>query len=503
MVRLEEELTKEWEMEKKEEGRECSMLACKKKGGVRAGVRPQEWARCLVLAVARFQKVEDLAGRVKVRKCMKKVDAPARMRIMEGECLGVERVEEWETELKKNEVWYELKGVVRHLGRSLEEGHYVVCVREGQSLVEWSDDEWTKVGQWPQDGCLFLYERVRERQGGEEGDEKGRVDEERKGGDGGGQDGKGHGPVIGSTDLEEVEDGIMCGRCRGSTEEGGSKVGGSERKTGGVEPEEDGEPPDEVWKDTREQSGGKVEQGEGERRVEGSSRSESTTCSTQYRIWMRDLVSRDLGLEEQGREEVEFRCQGTVIAKGYRRIVFGSHGPNVEFDRRQVMRRRWRQERVKNRETCYYQELFLWPRGKGPMLYEQVREVRQWCPPKNLPSRWSRVEWIREPYADYRPGRFYLSVDWLRTEGRNARWVGDGVREIARPQTGEWGQCIDVVLKAGQEEVRDVEHEGMQEDGGGGEWRYAESQQRTEVGDEVEEGTMEETVVPWAQRPKE
>ena len=55
---------------------------------------------------------------------------------------------------------------------------------------------------------------------------------------------------------------------------------------------------------------------------------------------MPEKVAETLGLPEKGNDSTKTNSscnKGTHIATGYRRIVYGDHGPYVEFDKSQIV----------------------------------------------------------------------------------------------------------------------------------------------------------------------
>ena len=82
-----------------------------------------------------------------------------------------------------------------------------------------------------------------------------------------------------------------------------------------------------------------------------------------------------------------------VIAVGYRRVLYGDHGPDIEFTKSQI---HW--------------ESF--PVIKPDMAYEQRKTVRD--KPNPPPHPWSaNHNQVETGYADYQPGYVYVSADCL------------------------------------------------------------------------------------------
>jgi len=108
-------------------------------------------------------------------------------------------------------------------------------------------------------------------------------------------------------------------------------------------------------------------------------------------------------LKEGGDASMLFHSRnGTLLARGYARVVYGDHGPYVEMFRDQVEWAAWELERS---DIGYYNK--WWTKdGTRVMLYEQRKTVADLPnPPAGKRShRGNR----KEGYADYRIGRLYL-----------------------------------------------------------------------------------------------
>lgn len=130
-----------------------------------------------------------------------------------------------------------------------------------------------------------------------------------------------------------------------------------------------------------------------------------TTATYPNRVRDRLAVEARLGLTEKGNETTQFKTvNGTLFAVGYVRVVFGDHGPYLEFERRHI-RVVLKQKFGKPLPADAYYEWLEPVDGSGVKVYDQRRDV------KNLPNppaggfRGNRVE----GYADYRPGFIYVS----------------------------------------------------------------------------------------------
>lgn len=130
--------------------------------------------------------------------------------------------------------------------------------------------------------------------------------------------------------------------------------------------------------------------------------SKSTTLDLPNRLADKANVESKLGLPEDG---ASFSGQiqtpnGNLIASGYARIVYGDHGPYIEFAANQVSLTDWDIRR--KGETSWYDEARL----DGVMLYLQKKTVATL---PNPPAGPNSVRNNRpEGYADYKPGMIYV-----------------------------------------------------------------------------------------------
>ena len=99
-----------------------------------------------------------------------------------------------------------------------------------------------------------------------------------------------------------------------------------------------------------------------------------------------------------------------VIAVGYRRVLYGDHGPYIEFTKSQI---HWESFPVIKPDKplhAYYDERFT--EDLHVMAYEQRKTVRD--KPNPPPRPWSaNHNQVETGYADYQPGYVYVSADCL------------------------------------------------------------------------------------------
>jgi hypothetical protein len=153
---------------------------------------------------------------------------------------------------------------------------------------------------------------------------------------------------------------------------------------------------------------------------------------------LRDLwrVQRQLHLSEVGDDTTVFQervmphmnyanCPPVVIAVGYERIVYGDHGPYIEFASSHICWKAWPHYFDKRKYNSYFNEYYtkashsLWeakwncwdpnPMKGVLLLYAQSRPVtdRPWAPGAGSDPHAGRPA----GYADYRTGYYYAAAD--------------------------------------------------------------------------------------------
>lgn len=123
------------------------------------------------------------------------------------------------------------------------------------------------------------------------------------------------------------------------------------------------------------------------------------------RVRDKEDVERILGTPEFPEDDIyEFYTKsGTHIATGYTRIVYGDHGPYIEFEKSMIHSDNFTYRR--KCEYAYYDEMYSKDSSRT-MLYVQRRTV------VNLPNPPSGPKSFRgnrlEGYADYKAGMVYV-----------------------------------------------------------------------------------------------
>lgn len=109
---------------------------------------------------------------------------------------------------------------------------------------------------------------------------------------------------------------------------------------------------------------------------------------------------------------------GTLFAVGYHRIVYGDHGPYVEFEASDIVLPLYNRFPGEQKPDIYY--IWQYPQDhRGVKVYFQLKDVHD-IP--NAPRRedGKRSNFNRaEGYADYKPGYYYVAPG----EFRSKKWT--------------------------------------------------------------------------------
>jgi len=128
-----------------------------------------------------------------------------------------------------------------------------------------------------------------------------------------------------------------------------------------------------------------------------------TTAIYENRIRDKKELFAEIPLTEEGDAQTLFLTnKDNLLCTGYERIVFGDHGPYIEFSIYQVNFDNWFSERI---GVGYYDKFY--PRDETRILmYAQRRTVEKLPnPPKGKRSFFGKR---MEGYADYKVGMFYI-----------------------------------------------------------------------------------------------
>jgi len=140
-----------------------------------------------------------------------------------------------------------------------------------------------------------------------------------------------------------------------------------------------------------------------------------TTAIYPNRIEDKEILKRFMSLPEEGSKDIELWIpSGPLFSRGYTRIVYGDHGPYIEFDAHNILLKLVSKfgndiSTLPDPESCKLYFFWMYPEGyKRIKVYWQIKPVsdKPNAPRREdeKPSCFGRVE----GYADYKRGMYYV-----------------------------------------------------------------------------------------------
>ena len=137
-----------------------------------------------------------------------------------------------------------------------------------------------------------------------------------------------------------------------------------------------------------------------------------STATYPNRMKDKDDLEKFKGFSEEGSKDIDIytapnkKGDSFRICRGYRRVIYGDHGPYLELDKDDV---EWEKFRVVRKQSHAYYDLAYTAQGNAK-LYIQKRGVKH----KPNPPPDGRLRTVRnncrEGYADYQPGCIYIDA---------------------------------------------------------------------------------------------
>jgi len=140
-----------------------------------------------------------------------------------------------------------------------------------------------------------------------------------------------------------------------------------------------------------------------------------TTAIYENRLSDKMQVESSLGLSEEGNQTTEFYNNGLLLFQGYERIVYGDHGPYIEFSLQNI------RCKLKSKFNNYvdfnnlpgddFKYYYYWLQ---PVDSQEIKVYLQIKTVHNLPNAPKRDDGKKscfnraEGYADYKRGYFYV-----------------------------------------------------------------------------------------------
>lgn len=140
-----------------------------------------------------------------------------------------------------------------------------------------------------------------------------------------------------------------------------------------------------------------------------------TTAIYPNRLEDKEILERFMDLPESGSDSIELSIpSGPTFSKGYQRIVYGDHGPYIEFTRENIVLQLLTKTNkpatfLPSADKCVFYYIWMYPEGyKRIKVYWQIKPVTD-KPNAPLredgkPSCFGRLE----GYADYKRGFYYV-----------------------------------------------------------------------------------------------
>ena len=150
-----------------------------------------------------------------------------------------------------------------------------------------------------------------------------------------------------------------------------------------------------------------------------------TTAIYQNRIRDKEVLERFMQLPEEGSEDIELWIpSGPLFSRGYERIVYGDHGPYIEYRRGQILMNLVSKKGIRegkfyvpelpDEDTCHIYYISLCP-VDGDRAFKYLKVYWQIRPVSDKPNAPRREDGEpscfnrAEGYADYRRGYYYIS----------------------------------------------------------------------------------------------
>jgi len=141
-----------------------------------------------------------------------------------------------------------------------------------------------------------------------------------------------------------------------------------------------------------------------------------TTAIYENRLQDKEELETRLLLSEEGNKTTEFSYNSILLFKGYERIVYGDHGPYIEFSLQNIrckLRSKFNNyvdfNNLPGDDFKYY---YYWLQ---PVQFPEIKIYLQIKTVHNLPNAPKREDGKRscfnrqEGYADYKRGYFYVN----------------------------------------------------------------------------------------------
>lgn len=144
-----------------------------------------------------------------------------------------------------------------------------------------------------------------------------------------------------------------------------------------------------------------------------------TTAIYSNRVEDKEILERFMSLPEEGSEDIELWIpSGSLFSRGYERIVYGDHGPYIEYRREHILldlvsKQGFYLMGLPDPEKCKFYYYWLRP-ADGDRIFKRIKVYWQIKPVSDKPNAPRREDGKpscfgrAEGYADYKRGMYYV-----------------------------------------------------------------------------------------------
>lgn len=141
----------------------------------------------------------------------------------------------------------------------------------------------------------------------------------------------------------------------------------------------------------------------------------NTTATYPNRLQDKEKLEKLISLNEIGNSTTEFYIANDLLAVGYTRIVYGDHGPYIEFEKKNFvldLKSKFGNDNLDNLPGLDFKYYYYW---LYPIGHSNLKVYLQIKPVHDLPNAPRRLDGLKssfnrkEGYADYKRGFYYIN----------------------------------------------------------------------------------------------
>lgn len=141
----------------------------------------------------------------------------------------------------------------------------------------------------------------------------------------------------------------------------------------------------------------------------------NTTATYPNRLKDKEKLEKLISLNEIGNSTTEFYITNDLLAVGYTRVVYGDHGPYIEFEKKNFvldLKSKFGNNDLDNLPGLDFKYYYYW---LYPIGHNNLKVYLQIKPVHDLPNAPRRTDGLKssfnrkEGYADYKRGFYYIN----------------------------------------------------------------------------------------------